>query len=190
MENLPWWLTQLVLPVVVAVVSGIGGSVLWEGVVRARRDRKALVAALRAEIAGNIHLAQYYTLERFPRDSIPATFRLQTVVFSAVANRLGDLDAGEIYRVAGIYRIFDELNRHAERFHQLQVLRAGIDGPASVLVLRDLQDECTEFFARLDTLLFQMADFWIGADVTKLDGLHVLPEIPTIPGLPDSNSAG
>ena len=181
MPDLPWWLSQLLLPMAVALVSGIGGSILWEGVLRARRDRLALVAALRAEIQNNVHHAQYYASKRKSRESIPPTFRLQDVVFRAVANRLGDLDPEEIGRVAGCYRLFDELNRHVERYRELQHFRATADSGDGGLILRDMLEECAQFYAALDTLLFQMADFRIGAGNEKFNPMLVLPAMPTIP---------
>jgi hypothetical protein len=127
---------QALSPWLQGLFGGAGVTLLWEGIVKPSRERRSLAHVLAEEIGHNLQYAAGQRLyhEKEPK-IIPGDFTLSELVFSAIADRLGELPelTGEIvlcYRKAQALNAIPEaytiiLN---EYLHAKEALATGLPG--------------------------------------------------------------
>jgi hypothetical protein len=143
-----FWL-QTTITVIVSLFGGGGVLVLWEGLIKPRRERKSLEAGLAAEIH---HAAQYMKshleLADHQRRRVPPDFHVSTTIYRSVAARLGDLSGEQLGRVVPLYRQFEELNRIPSIYASyVQGSRSG--DPVDRSQAQDESDLCMDTFYRM-----------------------------------------
>ena len=92
-----------------ALFGGAGATLLWEGILRPKRDRRNVAEVLSAELSHNLQMLAAAAVNARP-DSVPPDFALSTMVFDAVADKIGELPSGTIGEVVFVYRYFQQLN--------------------------------------------------------------------------------
>jgi hypothetical protein len=96
---------------------GIGVTLLWEAVLKPRRERRSIAKALWAEMWMNQpSIIEHQALADREPKSIPGDFSLSTIVYSALAARLSELPRDLLPLVVQTYRTFDYLNAVVRRF--------------------------------------------------------------------------
>jgi hypothetical protein len=175
-NELPWWLSDLAFPTVVALISGVGGTVLWEAVIKPHQDRRRVAEALRVEIQVNgnmIELAQAQRAAMLADEStspgareVPIShFSLGTQTFDALASSVAELGQATAYEVVALYHQYGRVNAFADqhqRAFEAYKAAAGDVGPraaawndvASVAdVLRVQLDEAVQLSRKVWDLL-------------------------------------
>jgi hypothetical protein len=130
------WLAG-VSPWVQGLFGGAGATLLWEGVIKPAKDRRSLAHVLAEEVSHNIQYAasaRSFILHDPKR--IPGDFSLSTMVFSSVADRLGELPE-LVNEIVLLYRRTEELNRlpetWAEALREYRLAREGGSSQTGVL---------------------------------------------------------
>ena len=98
-----------------------GLALAWESIWRPSKDRRALEAGLAAEINEAIrYLASHRDMgpRQRPR-AVPPDFKISTIIFRAVAPRLGTLEPTTLAKLVALYRQFEELNWTPREFQRL-----------------------------------------------------------------------
>lgn len=103
--------------IVAGFLGGLGVPLVWEGILKPRRERSGLAAALAEEVARNINrlAALQHALARAPT-RLPFRPRLSSVVFAAIVPRLGEIRHYDIGSIVELYGQFDEVAAEAMRF--------------------------------------------------------------------------
>lgn len=102
---------------------GAGATLLWEGLLKPRREQRNLAHILAEEVSLNIQIAanQIAMFEHNPK-SVPQDFRFSTRVFESVAERIGALPTRLVGDVILMYFGMDATNRLPDLFaHTLDV---------------------------------------------------------------------
>jgi hypothetical protein len=104
-----WWADAQ--PWLQGLFGGAGALLLWEGVLKPKRERRALAHALAEELSHNLQYAvgQRLYLEHNPK-SIPMDFELSEIVFSAVRAKFGELRP-HVGAIMLVYRQIQALNK-------------------------------------------------------------------------------
>jgi hypothetical protein len=107
-------LTQICL----GLFGGAAATLTWELLIKPGRERRSLARAIAGEMELNHRqlAAHIVMLDAMPQN-IPGDFSLSTVVFEAVAPRLGELNAELIFRLVVTYGMFRSLNRLASQVY-------------------------------------------------------------------------
>ena len=88
---------------------GAGATLLWEIVLKPKRERRNVAEVLSAEISHNIQmLGAAMNVAR--TDRIPPDVQFSTMVFDAVVEKIGELPPKVIGEVVLLYRYFQQLN--------------------------------------------------------------------------------
>lgn len=159
-----------------------GLALAWEALIKPRRAKRSLQAALAAEIADNVN---YFVsiLEEEARDPtrIPPNFRLSTRVYEAVAPELGTLNRPLLAKVVALYRQFDELNWAPEYAASLETAMATCDSQPMVNHYQSEADLHASTFYRLARVVLRHAQQTV--DVLRPDASgHPLPHPYRIDG--------
>jgi uncharacterized membrane protein YccC len=98
--------------IVAAIVGALIGSattLLWEAVLRPRRERLSVAAAFNAEVAFmRPTIGRYLNAADTP--PIPIDFHAPTTVYQSLSDRLGELPADLSFLLATLYSALEEAN--------------------------------------------------------------------------------
>jgi hypothetical protein len=96
--------------VALGLFGGAGATLLWELILKPRRERQAVAGALFAEL---LRIEQYVKafLERSDRSRFPTEFHVSTFVFDSLTSRIGELHLSTLAELVGVYAKMHELNR-------------------------------------------------------------------------------
>ena len=105
--------------ILLAVLSGAGGSALLELFWKPRRDRLKAATLLVAEVAFNTELLllQAHARLKNPK-SVPADFALSTLSWGAAGDLVSELPVKMLRELVLLYKQFESLNRHVGAFGQ------------------------------------------------------------------------
>lgn len=105
--------------ILLAVLSGAGGSALLELFWKPRRDRLKAATLLVAEVAFNTELLllQAHARLKNPK-SVPADFALSTLSWGAAGDLVSELPVKMLRELVLLYNQFESLNRHVGAFGQ------------------------------------------------------------------------
>lgn len=121
------WLVQA-SPWLQGLFGGAGVTLLWEGVVKPRRERHSLAHVLAEEVAFNLQLAvgQLVMFEHNPA-GIPSDLKFLNKVYESLTPRIGELDTELIGDVVLFYATLDSLNARptmwADTFERLRTIQ-------------------------------------------------------------------
>lgn len=105
--------------VLLAVLSGAGGSALLDLYWKPRRDRLRAATLLVAEVAFNTEVPLLQAHARFKNmKSIPADFALSTLSWGAAGDLVSELPVKILRELVLLYNQFESLNRHVAAFGQ------------------------------------------------------------------------
>lgn len=123
-------------------------SLMWEAIVKPSRDRKALRAALAAELADSIkYLDAIVEAGRRNRGEVPPNFHISTQVFVALAAELGTLRPLLVARLVSVYRQFNELNWAPQHSKDLDAsLASSESAPTTQWIQNQLARHADTFF--------------------------------------------
>lgn len=145
----------------VAVLSlGVSGlAFLWESIVRPRRDRKAVRAALAAELADALkYMDAIVEQGRRDRSVVPPNFHVSNQVFVALAAQLGTLPPLMISRLVSVYRQLGELNWAPLHSKDLYAdLASSESAPTTQWIQGELSDHARVFFDMVNTVRAHVA---------------------------------
>ncbi len=106
----------LILGFLGGLFGGTGWGLLWETVLKPRRERAGILAALRAEIAHNVPVIDMgITVMANPSLYPPWDFAVATTVYTSIADRLDALKPDEITATVSLYADLDLLRRLADQ---------------------------------------------------------------------------
>lgn len=151
--ELPWELTDLLFPIVAGLVGGLGGTWIWEGKIKAGRDRRALAKTLAADVRSieSFLIEEERTYSRLPR--VGRHFHVLTAVYESLADRLGELPTDQLRRTCAFYRQCDELNRVIDVIRDDErMLRAETDEARRHRFAEDLGEQAESFVRFLRTV--------------------------------------
>src|SRR5438067_1384586 len=98
------WLTSAAGTIVLAIVSGAGGSIVLELIWKPRRDRRRAASLLVAEVALNTELLLLHAHARtFAPKSIPADLSMSTLAWDAAAPLVSELPRERLRAVVTLY---------------------------------------------------------------------------------------
>lgn len=142
MEEISGTMTAVLL----GLFGGAGATLIWELLFRPLRERRSLAEVLSAESSLNMQLlgaAQLYA----SATKVPPDFEASTMVFDAVAARIGELPSQAVNEVIFLYRYFKQLNEMPRTYVALvDELRAQpAESPHGKTVERELQ-QCAAVF--------------------------------------------
>ena len=95
--------------ILLGLFGGAGATLLWELVLKPMRERRNVAEVLSAEVSLNLELLAAAELHARP-DNVPSDFELSTMVFDAMAERIGELPSQTVREVIFLYRYFKQLN--------------------------------------------------------------------------------
>jgi len=95
--------------ILLGLFGGAGATLLWELVLKPMRERRNVAEVLSAEVSLNLELLAAAELHASP-DNVPSDFELSTMVFDAMAERIGELPSQTVREVIFLYRYFKQLN--------------------------------------------------------------------------------
>lgn len=97
---------------------GAGATVLWETVIKPRRDGRAFARLLLAELAVNRVIVKHQIGSHAANPNIPPAkgVTLYSTIFDSSANRLADLTPGVAALTYWAYRYFDRVNELSSRY--------------------------------------------------------------------------
>lgn len=95
--------------ILLGLFGGAGATLLWELVLKPMRQRRNVAEVLSAEVSLNLELLAAAEVNARP-DNVPSDFELSTMVFDAMAERIGELPSQTVREVIFLYRYFKQLN--------------------------------------------------------------------------------
>jgi hypothetical protein len=97
--------------VLLAILSGAGGSALLELYWKPRRDRRRAASLIQAEVLLNAQLIllQAHARQQKPR-AIPRDFRMSHMAWDASSSIVSELDPGVLKRLVLLYNRFETVN--------------------------------------------------------------------------------
>jgi len=100
------------IAIVLGLLGGIGGTILWEGFIVRRRNCKSLARIIATEIGMNMALlsAQIHLRETQP-NSIEKDFQLTRSVMDSVSSEIGIFPSNILEKVLQFYLNVDHVNR-------------------------------------------------------------------------------
>jgi len=101
--------------ILLGLFGGAGATLPWELVLKPMRGRRNVAKVLSAEVSLNLQLLAVAKLHARP-DSVPPDFELSTMVFDAMAERIGELPLQTVSEVIFLYRYFKQLNEHPKSY--------------------------------------------------------------------------
>jgi len=109
------------LTILLALLGGVGGTIMWEGFVLRRRDRKSLARIIAAEIALNMALfkAQVHLRKTYPT-TVESDFQVTRSVFDSVSKEVGIFSSDILEKILHFYFNVDQINRISTRFIDVQ----------------------------------------------------------------------
>lgn len=134
-------MSELIAAVIGALI-GSATTILWETVLRPRRERVSVAAALNAEVAYIVLTVDRY-LDQAERHMVPIDFRAPNTVYQSLSGRLGELPPDISFVLATLYSALDEAN--ALPVHYRTVLESR-EGEAGQLARRDMERLTARFF--------------------------------------------
>jgi hypothetical protein len=102
-------LSATAITLLTALFGGAGATLLWEVLLRPKRDRRNVAEVLSAELSHNMQMLAATAVNARP-DTVPPDLALSTMVFDAVTEKIGELPSETIGEVVFIYRYFQQLN--------------------------------------------------------------------------------
>lgn len=131
---------------VIGALVGSATTLVWEGFLKPRQERKSIAAALNAEIGFNIMMLDRHL--RGARDLIPPDFAAATTVYRSLAARLGELPPDLAFLLANHYSALEEANTLRDKCSELDTKRLA-GGPYGSIILGQQQKMSQRFFALL-----------------------------------------
>lgn len=140
-----------VVSLLTGLFGGAGATLLWETVLKPRRERRSVAQVLSAEVSLNLQLLAA-ALVGADAKKLPPDFRLSTMVFDAVAERIGELRPDDVGEVVFLYNHFTNLNRLVEFYVQyVDDLRAcPPDAPHRGTIVSEIQSCIRAFYGSID----------------------------------------
>lgn len=97
--------------VLLTLFSGVLAIVLWESVLKPRRERRNIARAIATETSQNLQLLFAQAHARFEGAGlIPRDFHLSRLAFDAVSDRIVELPPDALGKVVRLYGLVDYLN--------------------------------------------------------------------------------
>lgn len=161
--------------VLIAIISGAGGSALLELYWKPRRDRKRLAAVLYAEILQNAEfiLLWGHVRHQQPR-TIPADFHLSTIGFDSTSQLLRELPPIQLKRVLLLYNRYQAANRQVAEY------AGALD---EFETLKRSGEDTAKIELHMDTIL---DTFNTGLDKTFEQSKEVVREIMVLGGITEN----
>jgi hypothetical protein len=107
-------------PWVQGLFGGAGVTLVWEALLKPRREKRSLARALAEEVAINLQLAAaQHSINQQSSKAIPGDFSFQTAVYHALIARLGELPDLDVARLVGLYAKMDGINKIPPEYAQL-----------------------------------------------------------------------
>jgi len=101
--------------ILLGLFGGAGATLLWELALKPMRERRNVAEVLSAELSLNLELLAVAELYASP-DNVPSDFELSTMVFDAMAERIGELPSQTVREVIFLYRYFKQLNELPKQY--------------------------------------------------------------------------
>lgn len=99
-------------PILQGLFGGVGATLVWEGILKPRRERRSLARALGTEVGLNMQMiAGGLSLLTHKPNHIPLDFSLSAQVFASVSSRIGELEPVLLADLVVFYREVDALNQ-------------------------------------------------------------------------------
>lgn len=170
--QIPEWVTPA-STILLGLFGGAGATLLWELWLKPRRERKQVARALSAEVSLNLrHLVAMSSVGMQTNRAIPADFELSTLMFEAIADRVGELPLPVLSRLIPLYNRFRYLNRAATEYGALIDKRdAHVDKGAKFLSLASEVNAANEAFYRTLETTIERADALNGDLYRVAEGL-------------------
>lgn len=132
--------------ILLGLFGGAGATLLWELVLKPMRERRNVAEVLSAEVSLDLQLLA--ATELYARsDNVPSDFELSTMVFDAMAERIGELPSQTVSEVIFLYQYFKHLNKLPKTYvKSVDDLRAApADSPRRKAVENEIRS-CVEVF--------------------------------------------
>lgn len=161
------------IAVLMGLFGGIGGTILWEGILGPFRRRRNAARAIAAE--NSINLQMVAGLVRSPayaRKHIPSDFRLTTIAFDGLSDRVAEFPPEVLRSVLHWYSLVEYLNETVAAYAELVDRRRALDdeNPAVPGLERDLAASIEAFYrilgraievgGRTQDLVFEVGESW------------------------------
>ena len=162
-QGLTIWTTLPVAEALIGFFGGAGAVLIWELILKPRRERRNVARVIAAEVLVNLQFMYGRRVrQRSAPTHVPASSSLSLVAFQSVGDRIGELPADEIRAVVELYAHFDMLNRLV-RHHSASVEKRDAYPPDS--------DDWHRYHRRKSVTLDA---FKAGMEATISDGERVL----------------
>jgi hypothetical protein len=103
--------------ILLAILSGAGGSALLDLYWKPRRDRRRAAALLHADIVMNMQLIQFHShLRKNAPRTIPMDLKLSRLGFDTAGNIISELPTELLRPVVLLYSRIDDLNRNVDLY--------------------------------------------------------------------------
>ncbi len=103
---------EILVTLLTALFGGAGAVLLWEGVLKPRREVKKVARVLAAELTLNkLLLIAHRGARKADPHGLPADFRLTRTGFDAIGDRIAELPVDLLIPTLLIYQRVDALNR-------------------------------------------------------------------------------
>jgi hypothetical protein len=97
---------------------GAGVTLVWELILRPMRERRSIAEVLSAEVSLNMQMLSAAEVHA-SATKVPPDFEASTMVFDAVAARIGELPSQAVAEVIFLYRYFKQLNEMPKTYVSL-----------------------------------------------------------------------
>ncbi|MBK8058531.1 MAG: hypothetical protein IPK33_11910 [Gemmatimonadetes bacterium] len=143
-------MTQLA-SLLAGLFGGAGATLLWELVLRPKREQRSIAEILAAEVSLNLQILAGMIV-RADAKRIPGDFHLSTYVFDAAIDRIGELPTDDVGDVVLFYNQLHDLNRKAALFwRSVDDLRAlPADSPHRAIVTAELDSTIATFYGSIN----------------------------------------
>ena len=145
----------ILLTVLLGLFGGIGGTLLWEGLIGPWKTNRNVARAIMAETSFNLQIMAYHlSLGYIKPKSIPGDFSLCTLAFNALADKVGFLPSRILREIIVLYSNIDSLNFAARQFHEtLNLWRTTLESTAKSQIQAELDSILRTFYTSLDTVI-------------------------------------
>ncbi len=108
------------------LIGGIASFVLLELFARRWRAQRDVAEAIAAELADNADTIDAI-LKEASREEIPRFYRTESMVYTSLTGRLGELRYQDVFQIVRLYRQLESLNRMPEAWHERGVILARLE---------------------------------------------------------------
>jgi hypothetical protein len=160
--------------ILLAILSGAGGSALLDLYWKPRRDRRRAAALLHADIVVNMQIIQFHAhLRKSAPRKIPQDLKLSHLGFDTAGEIVSELPTELLRPVMLLYNRFDDLNRNVELYAQGMDQLATLDAssPQRAKLQHYLNSVIDVFNTGMDKAWESCVD--VGLKIEKLAAIRV-----------------